>query len=266
MPARSDTAAPGLRPARRPNSSRSRNSAAAGAGSAGTRSRILDAATSLLAGGSYASTSISAICARSGVPPTSIYWHFGSKEGLLAAVMEEGAERWFQSTFEWESPSGGLIEGLSAKMDQLVALLTDDPPFLRVLVMLALERRHIDKACMETVRRVRKRAVDRLVRWFATAFPSLSPAGAEAAAIELATFALTVFDGVVLAYQIDPKKTDLRRLLDQLTQSLLFLAAARGAVLDLQMSTKPAARTRAANPPQPRPAPRTRARQRRPLP
>ncbi|MBI5504592.1 MAG: TetR/AcrR family transcriptional regulator [Deltaproteobacteria bacterium] len=219
----------------------------AGEAAAGTRARILDAATALLGAGSYASTSISAICARSGLPPTSIYWHFGSKEGLLAAVMEEGAERWFQSTFEWETPSGGLLEGLSAKMDQLVGLLMDDPPFLRVLVMLALERRHIDKACMETVRRVRKRAIDRLVRWFATAFPSKSAADADAAAVELATFALTVFDGVVLAYQIDPKKTDLRRLLDQLRESLLALAAARGAVLTAHGSTSPAAPAHTAN-------------------
>jgi len=227
-----------------PPTPRTRTSAAAGDGTAPPRQRILDATIALLASGSYASTSISAICQRSGVPPTSIYWHFQSKEGLLAAVMEEGAERWFQSTFEWEEPTGDLLDGLSARLEQLVDLLVDDPPFLRVLVMLALERKHIDKACIETVSRVRKRAVDRLVRWFAAAFPSPTAAGAETAARELAEFALTMFDGVWLAYQIDPGKTDLRRLLDQLREALLALAAARGAELRSRTSARPAVRGR----------------------
>lgn len=41
----------------------------------------------------YAATSISDIRDACGLAPSSIYWHFGSKEGVLAAMMERGAQR-----------------------------------------------------------------------------------------------------------------------------------------------------------------------------
>jgi AcrR family transcriptional regulator len=240
VPRRADSRS--RRSAQAPAASRTRSGASRDAVAAGTRRRILDATISLLAEGSYASTSISAICGRSGLPPTSIYWHFKSKEGLLAAVTEEGAEQWFRSTFEWEEPRGDPLEGLSARLEQLVDLLVADPPFLRLLVMLALERRRVDDACIKTVRRVRKRATDRLARWFAAAFSSQDAAAAETSALELATFALAMFDGVMLAYQIDPTETDLRQLLAQQREALLALAQARGAEFGSRPRTTPRAR------------------------
>jgi AcrR family transcriptional regulator len=41
----------------------------------------------------YAATPVSASCPAAGVPVSSRYWHFGSKDGLLATVMERGADR-----------------------------------------------------------------------------------------------------------------------------------------------------------------------------
>jgi AcrR family transcriptional regulator len=55
----------------------------------GGRERILDAARALFAERGYAGLSISAICERASIAPTSIYWHFGDKAGLLRAVIEE---------------------------------------------------------------------------------------------------------------------------------------------------------------------------------
>src|SRR5687768_185324 len=65
----------------------------------GARSReeILDAAERLMGAHGYAATSISALAKASGLPPSSIYWHFGSKSGLLGAVMERGAWRFFDA-------------------------------------------------------------------------------------------------------------------------------------------------------------------------
>src|SRR5271165_791242 len=60
-----------------------------------SRDEILDAAEALMARQGYDGASISAICSECGLPASSIYWHFGSKEGVLAAVMERGATRYF---------------------------------------------------------------------------------------------------------------------------------------------------------------------------
>src|SRR6266496_2327682 len=54
----------------------------------GSQDRILDAAERLVAERGYTAASISLISKASGLPASSIYWHFGSKEGLLAAVVE----------------------------------------------------------------------------------------------------------------------------------------------------------------------------------
>src|SRR5687767_10421400 len=60
-----------------------------------SRELILDATERLMATRGYAATSISDIRSACGLPASSIYWHFGSKEGVLAAVMERGADRFF---------------------------------------------------------------------------------------------------------------------------------------------------------------------------
>jgi AcrR family transcriptional regulator len=51
--------------------------------------RLRAAAMELFAERGYAASGVSAICERAGVAKTALYWHFGSKEGLLAVVLEE---------------------------------------------------------------------------------------------------------------------------------------------------------------------------------
>src|SRR4051794_7734687 len=60
-----------------------------------TRARILDAALELFAEQGYAATAVSAVAARAGVAPETIYSSFGTKrgliDGLIARVDAEGA-------------------------------------------------------------------------------------------------------------------------------------------------------------------------------
>lgn len=74
----------------------------------GERSResILDATERLMATKGYAATSISDIRDACGLAPSSIYWHFGSKEGVLAAMMERGAQRFFAAIPTWDEAHG----------------------------------------------------------------------------------------------------------------------------------------------------------------
>lgn len=60
-----------------------------------SREQILDATERLMSTQGYAATAITHIRRETGLPASSIYWHFGSKEGVLAAVMERGAQRYF---------------------------------------------------------------------------------------------------------------------------------------------------------------------------
>ena len=98
-----------------------------------SRELILDATERLMATRGYAATSISDIRKACGLPPSSIYWHFGSKEGVLAAVMERGADRFFAAI-----PTGDTVE---KQLAQTARLQADHPDFLRLFYMLSLERR-----------------------------------------------------------------------------------------------------------------------------
>ncbi len=54
-----------------------------------TRQSILDAATAIFAEKGYSGANVSEIVARAGTTKPMVYYHFGSKEGLFAAVLEE---------------------------------------------------------------------------------------------------------------------------------------------------------------------------------
>ena len=59
-----------------------------------SRQRILDAATEVATERGYEGTTISLVSKKSGLPPTSIYWHFADKDDLIAAVIERSFQRW----------------------------------------------------------------------------------------------------------------------------------------------------------------------------
>ncbi|MFJ9363804.1 TetR family transcriptional regulator [Nocardia sp. NPDC101769] len=56
--------------------------------SAGTRERLLAAAERLLLTEPYDEVSVRAVCAAAGANPAAVHYHFGSKEALIAALIE----------------------------------------------------------------------------------------------------------------------------------------------------------------------------------
>jgi AcrR family transcriptional regulator len=184
-----------------------------------SRRRILDAAAALMAERGFAGTSISEVSRRSGLPASSIYWHFESKEGLLGAVMEEGAQRWFE---ELERTGGGL--GWSGPMGaRTAAALSQHPEFLRFMFLIALERKHVDKASLGAIRRVRKLALVRLRDAIGRLLESHGARSQGELADQLALFALAVADGAFLQDHIDPRASDLARTIELLDRAILAL-------------------------------------------
>lgn len=66
-----------------------------------------------------------------------IYWAFGSKEGLLAAVMERAAEHWF-ATEPKPTPTDGPAD-MEKALQRWTASISARPGFLRLLLVLSLE-------------------------------------------------------------------------------------------------------------------------------
>lgn len=169
-----------------------------------TRERVLEAAAELIARQGYAATSIAMISERSGANPASIYWAFGSKEGLLAAVMERAAESFFAKL---EPPRDGNVLSWLAVQAEAFA---EGPEFLRLLLVLSLERRDGDPTVLDAARRVRTVAADGLSSAFSVAFGITDPFRRRAVCDRLARFTLMLLDGVFVASQIESDTTDLR--------------------------------------------------------
>ena len=53
-----------------------------------TRERILEASVELFELGGFHNMRINKICEKVELSPTSVYWHFGSKAGLVQAVLQ----------------------------------------------------------------------------------------------------------------------------------------------------------------------------------
>ena len=60
-----------------------------------SRALVLDAAERVMAADGFEAATIARVVEEAGVPLSSVYHYFGSKDGVLLAVMERGAERFF---------------------------------------------------------------------------------------------------------------------------------------------------------------------------
>ena len=177
----------------------------------------------------YAATPVSVISKEAGVAVTSLYWHFGSKEGLLAQVMERGANRWFDAQPRWEDLDGTTDERLDTMLARTADAMAEHPLFLRLFFMLALEATQ-DEAASEIVRRVRLRAFQNvratIIRTLADQAPDVAPDVAQIAARELTTFAVAYLDGCFFAGQLEADHVDLRRMYADLAIALSALGPA----------------------------------------
>ncbi|MFW0789268.1 TetR/AcrR family transcriptional regulator [Gordonia sp. CPCC 205333] len=89
---------------------------------ASTRDRLLDCAESLLAMAPYESVSVRSICASADANVAAVHYHFGTKEDLVAALLNE------RLAPHWAQPLDALSDSADVA-DVVDAILT---PFLRV--------------------------------------------------------------------------------------------------------------------------------------
>lgn len=178
-----------------------------------SREVILDATERLMSTQGYAATSISHIRRETGLPASSIYWHFGSKEGVLAAVMERGAERYF-AQIPRDSPD------IETQRAAVAKLMVANPDFFRLMYMLSLERSD-HPAVAAAIRRVRDTAIAGFAGVIRQMLPAdIAPEKADRVVTELAAVATAMSDGVFFAEHLEPDSTDVDRMYVRLIQAV----------------------------------------------
>jgi len=117
-----------------------------------TRDRILEATIELVCRKGFAGTSVREVCEAVGVAKTALYWHFGSKSGLMAAVIEDVTRRWMA---DFENAAAGGKTPKDA-MDGLVNvtrhMVTERSQMLRIMILTVMEQGTVDPEIVDKVR------------------------------------------------------------------------------------------------------------------
>jgi AcrR family transcriptional regulator len=97
-----------------------------------TRSRLLRAAVSVFDRKGYAAASVREIVELAGVTKPALYYHFGSKERLLTAVLDEAARAFTRKMEQATARSGTARDRLFALCTGINELFQEHVPVVRV--------------------------------------------------------------------------------------------------------------------------------------
>ena len=185
-----------------------------------SRERILHAATEIAAERGYEGTSIALVSKKCGLPASSIYWHFKDKDDLIAAVIERSFASWLAA---WQFPEeGDAPDRMKGMAVQIAKALLDSPDFIRLGLMLALERRPVEPRARSMFLQARAQAYGQMIDVIRELTPNLTDAQTH----QLATYAIAGADGLFIAKEIAGDSIDLVALFEMHAQ-VLYDAALR---------------------------------------
>ena len=190
-----------------------------------SRELVLDAAERVMAEHGFEAATLARVVEEASIPVSSVYHYFGSKDGILLAVMERGADRFFADLPDLTRRPGRPVQHLARVVSAVIGTLERHPDFLRLLIVFAVQPPATgERDIQAVVRRIREHALELLRDQIAVTFGDdpRSPV-----TDQLAHFTLAAIDGAFVACQAD-RGASLEQLLQPLAASL---AASRRALL-----------------------------------
>jgi AcrR family transcriptional regulator len=166
-----------------------------------SRELVLDAAERVMAEHGFEAATVARVVEEAGIPLSSVYHYYGSKDGILLAVMERGAERFFADLPDWDRRTGRPAQHLAMIISAAISTLERHPNFLRLLIVLAAQPPDGDRGAIRAViGRIRDQALALLRGQIGLAFGDDPDSPATD---QLARFALAAIDGAFVASQAD---------------------------------------------------------------
>lgn len=188
---------------------------------ASSREKILDAAVELISERGYSATSVDALCRKAGIVKTALYWHFGSKEGLLAAVIDRVAAAWIEEIERTVYQVGEPVERFSRALRGIRTIVEERPELLRLLLAVLLERAEADVETRAALQRAFVRARHAIVALIEATTPGLRDPDLVAHTI------VSLMQGALLLRLADPGGTDLDRIFAELERTVVLVMADR---------------------------------------
>lgn len=141
-----------------------------------TKERLIEAATRVLMELGGQGATVAAICRRAEVTSGAIQHHFGSKEGLMTAVVERLFRPFEIGQDEDAGASGTLQERIERLVDYYWSIY-DDPSYAAVAELLLASR--FDATLQQMLTAMRARHYEAQERYVAARFPEITLSGAE---------------------------------------------------------------------------------------
>ncbi|MCD4526611.1 TetR/AcrR family transcriptional regulator [Nocardioides sp. cx-173] len=106
----------------------------------------------------YDGTTVALVTERTGLPASSIYWHFGSKDKLLAATLEHSYDQWRSAIGPWATSGepDALPEKLEYRMQKASVGFAMNPQFWGLGLLLAMQQRVEEPAARRIFVEVRR--------------------------------------------------------------------------------------------------------------
>lgn len=131
------------------------------------RARLLEAALELMASRGYEAVGVQEIVSAAGVTKPTLYHYFGSKQGLLAALLLEGSGAFLETLRAAAEYAGDLPLTLDRTADAFLAFAARQPRFFRLQLGLAFTPP--DSDAREPATRLRESQLEILERLFVAA-------------------------------------------------------------------------------------------------
>ena len=123
-----------------------------------SRDRILESAIDLFSQRGYAATGVYDIARAAGIEKTALYWHFGSKEGLLAAVLDRiDAEFVEQIVKRVARSSGNQDDELELFVRGLMEIVSEHGHLIRLALSVSIERSQVSAETAAAMERIYER-------------------------------------------------------------------------------------------------------------
>ena len=125
----------------------------------GGREKILQATIDLVCERGFSATSVNQVCQRAGIAKTALYWHFGDRDGLMKAVIDD-----ITLGFISEIRDSVFLTGPPQdRKDRMVAGIRDivenRPQRFRTIILAVLERKDPDPYFRDACWRVTQNAI-----------------------------------------------------------------------------------------------------------
>lgn len=161
-----------------------------------SRERILQAAADLARERGVDGATIAKVCARSGLPVSSVYWHFDDKDSLFAEVIRSSFARWTVSVPRWEVTRGTTLDGgLRRVLLGSARTFAEVPDFIRVGMQVVLDTGDQHSLTRTAYMEVRDQVSRAVAAWLREMLPDVDPV----AAGDVAALVVAFSDGMVVS-------------------------------------------------------------------